>query len=200
LRKIKNNKGFTLIELLGILVILTIILLVAIPNITSTFERNKQKINEQKKEVILSAAEIYANKYKEIFSYKNFLSGNCGIVVSEIKEKNLLTDSELLDSEGNEINITIGEETFKIKDVMIKYNNGNFEFVSLDDIKACWLVGDVNQDGTLSQEDVQLVLKHVGRQITLDEEQLKFADANEDGSVDSADYQHIDKIINKYFK
>ena len=37
-----NRKGFTLVELLGVIVILSIITLIAIPNITSTLERSKR--------------------------------------------------------------------------------------------------------------------------------------------------------------
>lgn len=97
----KNNKGFTLIELLGVLAVLTIILLVAIPSITSTFERNKMKIKEQKENIVLSATEIYATKYKKEFDYDTFLLGGCGISISMLKSKNLITEDELLDSEGN---------------------------------------------------------------------------------------------------
>ena len=38
-----NKKGFTLIELLGVIVILSIIMLIAIPNITSVLEKNKKE-------------------------------------------------------------------------------------------------------------------------------------------------------------
>lgn len=38
-----NKKGFTLIELLGVIVILSIIMLIAVPNITSVLEKNKKE-------------------------------------------------------------------------------------------------------------------------------------------------------------
>ena len=38
-----DKKGFTLIELLGVIVILSIIMLIAVPNITSVLERNKKE-------------------------------------------------------------------------------------------------------------------------------------------------------------
>lgn len=98
-----NNKGFTLIELLGVLVVLIAILLVAIPNIASTFERNKQKIDEQKKEVIISAGEVYASRYKKEFNYTNFLKGSCCISVKSIKDKDLITEDELKSSNGKDL-------------------------------------------------------------------------------------------------
>lgn len=99
--KKRNNKGFTLIELLGVIVVLVAIMLVAIPSIASTFERNKNKVNEQRKEVIISAGEIYASKHKKTIDYTGFLGGTCGITIQTIKDDGLLTDDELKDSNGN---------------------------------------------------------------------------------------------------
>lgn len=98
----RNNKGFTLIELLTVIVVLLLITLVAIPNIASTFERNKKKINDEKIEVIKSAGAIYASLYlkEDPTEYSNFLNGSCGISIKKLLEKDLLTDDELNDSEG----------------------------------------------------------------------------------------------------
>lgn len=38
-----KEKGFTLVELLGVIVILSIIMLIAVPNITSVLEKNKRQ-------------------------------------------------------------------------------------------------------------------------------------------------------------
>ena len=38
-----KDKGFTLIELLGVIIILSLIMLIAIPNITSTLDRSKKE-------------------------------------------------------------------------------------------------------------------------------------------------------------
>ena len=40
-----NRKGFTLIELLAVLVILVVIMAIAIPSVTSSIERSKDKEN-----------------------------------------------------------------------------------------------------------------------------------------------------------
>lgn len=55
-----NRKGFTLIELLGVLVILSIVLLIALPNITSILTRSKndQYLTDAKKMVTSTEYEI----------------------------------------------------------------------------------------------------------------------------------------------
>ena len=55
-----KEKGFTLIELLGVIIILSLIMLIAIPNITSTLDRSKreQYIVDAKKFVSLVEYEL----------------------------------------------------------------------------------------------------------------------------------------------
>ena len=60
----KNNKGFTLIELLAALVILTAIMSIAIPSISSSLERTKVKQDDTKKRILVSAAELYVTDHK----------------------------------------------------------------------------------------------------------------------------------------
>ena len=56
----RNNKGFTLIELLGVIIILSIILLIAVPNISSILDRSKRDtyIADAKKFVSLVEYEL----------------------------------------------------------------------------------------------------------------------------------------------
>ena len=96
-----NNKGFTLIELLGVLVVLVSILLIALPNIASSFERQKNKINEQRIETIKSAGELYASRYKKNINYDSFLSGSCGISIQMLLKADMITDDELKKSNGD---------------------------------------------------------------------------------------------------
>lgn len=57
-----NKKGFTLIELLAVLVILVVIMAIAIPSVTSSIERSKQKEKNMKIKLILSEAELYVDR------------------------------------------------------------------------------------------------------------------------------------------
>ena len=57
-----NKKGFTLIELLAVLVILVVIMAIAIPSVTSSIERSKDKEKNMKIKLILSEAELYVDR------------------------------------------------------------------------------------------------------------------------------------------
>ena len=58
-----NRKGFTLIELMVVIAILVIIMGIALPNITSSIERSKNKQKDAKIELIVSAAELYFDRH-----------------------------------------------------------------------------------------------------------------------------------------
>lgn len=85
-----NKKGFTLIELLAVVVILLAISTIAISSISAAIERNKNKQNDAKIDVIISYAELF---YQE---HKNTESDKC----IELGQLNL-TDSERVDANGN---------------------------------------------------------------------------------------------------
>lgn len=101
-----NKKGFTLIELLAVVVILLAISVVAISSISAAIERNKNKQNEAKKDVIESYAKLY---YQE---HKNTLGDNGCIELSNLD----LSDAEKVDAFGDEFNgyvmYDIGENKF----------------------------------------------------------------------------------------
>lgn len=121
-----NNKGFTLIELLAVLVVLITILVIAIPSITSSVERNKEKMLEKKYDLIEVAAESYVNLYKNSIKYTEFKVGQCGISVEDIKSVGLLTEEDLLDSDNKKI------------DGYVWYNTTNkkYEYSKKDDVNC----------------------------------------------------------------
>lgn len=57
-----NRKGFTLIELLAVLVILAVIMTIAIPSVTSSIERSRDKEKNMKIKLIESEAELYIDR------------------------------------------------------------------------------------------------------------------------------------------
>lgn len=118
----KNNKGFTLVELLAVLVILITILLIALPSITSSVERNKAKMLEKKYDLIEAAAESYVNLYRNSINYTSFKAGTCGIDISKIKTVGLLTDEDLLDADNNVIS---GSVWYSDEKYVYKSNGGS---------------------------------------------------------------------------
>jgi len=116
----KNNKGFTIIELLAVLVILITILLIGIPSITSTVERNKQNALNKKYDIIEAAGETYVNLYfKNNSKYNTFISGNCSIDLNKIKERGLLTEDDLKDPDNKPITGSIKYDVTKKEYVYI---------------------------------------------------------------------------------
>ena len=79
-----NNKGFTLVELLGVIIILMAILYLAIPSLTSSVERSKRKQFEQKKELIISAGELYISDIKTT-------KRKCKITLYKLKNEDYLS-------------------------------------------------------------------------------------------------------------
>lgn len=86
-----NKKGFTLIELLVVIVILVVIMAVAIPSVTSSIERSKDKQLTQVKNLVTSAAELYYD------SHKNSLTTNQTITIGKLIEDKYLTATEAKD-------------------------------------------------------------------------------------------------------
>ena len=69
-----------------VLVILVVIMTIAIPSVTSSIERSKEKQEKSKIEMILSAAEIYVDRHK------NSYNGNTPYVITV---KNIICDGLL---------------------------------------------------------------------------------------------------------
>lgn len=100
----RNNRGFTLIELLAVLVILTAIMGIAIPSISSSLERTKDKQNDSRKKLLTSFAEIYVTDYKNAI-YKDLgSSSRCYITLDTLLNKGYINDSDLEDADGNNFN------------------------------------------------------------------------------------------------
>ena len=72
-----KKNGFTLIELLATILILSLLMLVAVPNVMSTIDKNKQDtyIEDAKRMVTLTEYEIRRNTNIELPT-----SGNCIVV------------------------------------------------------------------------------------------------------------------------
>ena len=84
-----NKKGFTLVELLVVIVILAVIMSIAIPSITSSIERSKDKQKTQIINLIVSAGELYVDKHKNTVTPP--------ITLNQLIEDGLITKEEMKD-------------------------------------------------------------------------------------------------------
>ena len=72
-----NNKGFTLIELLATILILALLMMVAVPNIMSTIDKNKRDtyVEDAKRMITLAEYEVRSNTNIELPT-----DGNCIVI------------------------------------------------------------------------------------------------------------------------
>lgn len=128
MRKRLNNKGFTLVELLAVLVILIAIMGVAIPSISSSLERTKDKQNKSRIKIIESAAEQYVTDYKNVI-YNNLKAAgknSCHILIEEIT---YLSKDEMKDADDKDLS----------NNYVIFTKPSNYEYVVYGDSKLSGL-------------------------------------------------------------
>ena len=92
-----NKRGFTLIELLAVLVILVVIMAIAIPSVTSSIERSKQKEYDAKVKLIVSAAELYFDKHRNTYPLSSDDRTIYQVNISKLIEEKYLTEEEAKD-------------------------------------------------------------------------------------------------------
>lgn len=112
-----NNKGFTLVELLAVIVILLALSMIAIPNITASLEKNKNKLSDSQKKIIVSSAELFISENKNSLGYySSFMNGSCCLSTDILKDNGYITNDDLKDSNGSDL---VG---------YINYANSKYEF------------------------------------------------------------------------
>ena len=67
-----NKKGFTLVELLGVIVILSLLTLISSIAITSIVKKSKTELTDTQKEIILKAADLWAEDNLENLTQNNY--------------------------------------------------------------------------------------------------------------------------------
>lgn len=78
-----KDKGFTLVELLGVLVILSIIMLIAVPNVISIMDKNKKDI------YISDAKKMVAAVQYELSKKSAYPEGSCYVKLSALSNIDL---------------------------------------------------------------------------------------------------------------
>ncbi len=99
-----NNKGFTLVELIAVLAVMLTILLIAIPSISSTIDRNKENLSSKSIDIIKAASEIYVSTYLKKDIKTSYNNGTCYIKITDLINKDILSLDEIKESsKDNEI-------------------------------------------------------------------------------------------------
>ena len=108
-----NKKGFTLIELLGVIVILSIIMLIAIPNVVSTLEKSKKDtyIADAKKLVSLVQYEIR----------KGNVTKPTATTTTTVELGELSTDQIVRDPDGNPYSLNGSYVIVKVENGYLVY-------------------------------------------------------------------------------
>ena len=118
-----KNKGFTLIELLGVIVILSLLLLVIVPGVTSSIQKGNDEADKDAKDSIILAARNWLSDNKAS------VGSSYTITVSTLQSSGYLPKDVKLPSKGCSLanaSVTItATETANNTKYNYKYNAPN---------------------------------------------------------------------------
>lgn len=189
----KNKKGFTLIELLAVIVVLAIILTIATTSVIKNINDSKEKAKYIAAKEITSIAEVY-------LSANN--ADNC-VSVNKLIEEGYLEEDTTNPRTGDNGGFKAGDQICKssveaqsgYKSEGNKYTFEGYEYRLASDGETDLVIGDVNQDGKLTQEDAELILRFASGTVTPTETQKELADMNKDGKITAVDARIVLKQL-----
>ena len=154
-----NNNGFTLVEVLAVLVILSIIVGLALPSFSSSLEKNEVSQLDDKKDRIISAAEMYITDYKyEI--YNNLENDNgCYIKIDTLQSYGYLFNESTDSIDDKYVNFT-KPNTYEITNNITGYNECNNVFIEED---------NNNNDNDSNDGSTDVTVKYVEEVSTIEE-------------------------------
>lgn len=124
-----NKKGFTLVEILAVMALLSIILLLTVPNLTSLFKNSAEKTMEVQKKEISNAALLYLEDYcknpigvKVCPLSKNDEKYTGTIALSELENNDYIDDVYYKEAKCN------GCINFDNNDIKINLECGHLEY------------------------------------------------------------------------
>ena len=134
-----NRKAFTMVELIAIITIIGVILIFALPNVTSTIERNKKDVMINDAKDFLDKTKIYIfahqkNKDKcSNASYKNSNKGECRCIKDNVCLLSVVDPREEIKNSpfGKKYDRT-GENSFvnpSTGKITLKEENGGYKIV-----------------------------------------------------------------------
>lgn len=133
------KKGFTLVELLGVIVILGLIAMVAIPTINTALDNSREKAYNEQINTIVDTARTYMSK-NSLKLPSQMEGSNCCISVETMQKAGLLTADDIENPKYRE-GSTDEEENFKNFNgsVIITFtrNKYNYEYANTTCTNAC---------------------------------------------------------------
>ena len=96
-----NKKGFTLVELLGVLVVLSVILMIAFPLITTYINKSKQKAYDTQMGLIIMGLKDYVIEHKEVLPVND--TDYVTFTLGQLKALGIVNNSVVNPLDGKEI-------------------------------------------------------------------------------------------------
>lgn len=127
-------------------------------------------------------------------------------LIEKLKENGTKNDyipiniSNYLDKAGNiGENITIDSQKKSSNNLCLVYGNINSGEIFLATTAEVGypVIGDINKDGYITGYDYLLLTRYLTKLETLSEEQLKYADVNSDGKINTSDLTALNMLIDK---
>jgi len=116
-----KRKGFTLAELMGVITILGLIVLIALPPLIKQIKGTKTTIDEATEKLIIIGAENYVDENKNDYPRTN---GNTYCITLQTLVDDNKLSKDLKDSDGNSIDLN------KYIKVTVIHNNYNYDMVN----------------------------------------------------------------------
>lgn len=115
------KKGFTLIELIGVIVILSLITMIAVPTITAMIKNKEKKTNEIVDNTIMASANKYVIDNPRIYILEKnavFLISVQDLITNKVLDKNILINSNKYkdkDLNKTKVKLTVVDNNQSIK-------------------------------------------------------------------------------------
>ena len=132
-----NKKGFTLVEVIVVLAILSLILIIMVPNVFVLVEKNNEKSCKSLKDNIESAAKIYVTNNKYNLGIKCYDENNSDDTTLKITLNDLINSGDLTtDSSGKITNPINNTEIPHTNIIKVTYDcstkDFNYEVTGID--------------------------------------------------------------------
>lgn len=114
-----KEKGFTLIEMLAVFIIISIIMVVALPAITKNLKGNSKKEYTEFIKTVELATEVYVEDNREMYPL-NTVGATATITIGTLKEENLI-DNIPNKPDGTEITDDMTVKVTVNSDYTLKY-------------------------------------------------------------------------------